>query len=269
MMETVEKFIAATAWEMEPVRAYGPLHICFALLGFALCAFAAWRLRDLGKKGSRRLVLGVGIFLALTEVYKQLFYCTYLWDGEYDWGVFPFHLCSVPMYFCLIAPLMRDGRLQRAMYSFMGCYNLLGGAISFAEPSGLIHCYWTLTLHAFIWHMTLVFVGLFLCFSGRAGREVSDYKAATKMFLSLCGLAFCMNLAFWELSGGEINAFFIGPRNSPIIVFETIAGHLGWYTATAVYIPAVCLGAYILFRFLNRIERTKMKQIALISDKKA
>ena len=78
-----------------------------------------------------------------------------------------------------------------------------------------------------------------------------------------------MNLAFWKLSNGEINAFFIGPRNSPIIVFETIAEHLGWYTATAVYIPAVCLGAYILFRFLNGIERTKMKQIALISDKKA
>lgn len=262
MMETLEKLMAATAWQMEPVKAYGPFHICFALLGFALCAFVAWRLRGLGEKGGRRLILAVGIFLALTEVYKQLFYCTYLWDGEYNWGIFPFHLCSVPMYLCLIAPLLRPGGLQKAMYSFMGCYNLLGGAISFAEPSGLIHSYWTLTLHAFVWHMMLVFVGLFLCFSGRAGREKADHKAATRMFLCLCAVAFGINLAFWRLSGGEINAFFIGPANSPIVVFETIAEHLGWYTATAVYIPAVCLGAYMIFRLLSHRKPIKITEHA-------
>lgn len=251
MVDTVQKLISATAWEMQPFKAYGPFHLTFTVAGFALCAFLAWRLRKLGDKGSKYLIFGVGLFLALTEVYKQMFYRICLWDGEYDWGIFPFHLCSVPMYLCIIAPFLKEGKLQKAMHSFMGCYNLLGGAISFAEPSGLIHNYWTLTLHAFIWHMLLVFVGLYLCFSGRAGREKSDYLAATKMFLLLCMVAFGLNLAFRELSGGAVNAFFIGPSDSPIIVFETISEYFGWYVSTAIYIPVVCFGAYIMFRLFG------------------
>ena len=258
MAEIIYNIISSTAWPMEPPKAYGLFHLSFMLLGFSLCAALAWRLRNT-RRGDC-IILGCGIFLALTEVYKQLFHCVYLWGGEYNWGIFPFHLCSVPMYLGIIAPLLRPGRLQGAMYSFMGCFNLLGGAISFFEPSGLMHSYWTLTLHAFIWHMMLVFMGLLLCFSGMAGSRTRDYKAAAGMFGALCVIAFAFNLAFRKLSGGGLNCFFIGPSDSPIIVFEAISQHLGWYMSTAVYIPAVCFGAYIIFRLFAVRDIIKIKE---------
>lgn len=258
MWETICKFISFTAWPMEPPKAYGVFHLSFMLVGFALCGILAWRLRNVRRGGY--IILGCGLFLALTEVYKQLFHCAYLWDGEYNWGIFPFHLCSVPMYLGIIAPLLRPGRLQKAMYSFMGCFNLLGGAISFFEPSGLIHSYWTLTLHAFIWHMMLVFMGLFLCFSGLAGRETKDFKAAMQMLMVLSVIAFGFNLAFRDLSDGALNCFFIGPSDSPIIVFDFISEHFGWYTSTLIYLPALCLGAYILFRLFAVRDIIKIKE---------
>ena len=153
--------------------------------------------------------------------------------------------------------------MRRSMYSFMGFFNLLGGGISFFEPSGLLHSYWTLTLHSCLWHMMLVFIGLYLCFSGRAGFTIGSYKSGAKMFLALCVAAFCINLLLRNISGGEVNMFFIGPSNNPIIVFSAIAEIVGWYAATAVYIPAVCLGAYMIFSAQSFLHKRRLKELQL------
>lgn len=251
MSELLDKWISATAWAITPPKAYGPFHLCFTIIGIAVCFLLAKRLASLSEKGNRRLLLSVGIFLIVTEIYKQLFYFYYLKGNNYDWGIFPFHLCSIPMYLCTIAPLLKSGRIQQSMYSFMMLYNLLGGGIAFAEPSGLLHPYLTLTIHAMVWHMLLVFVGFYLVFSGRGGSEISNYKSATKTFLVLCGIAFMINFLLQETAGANINMFFVGPGNSTIIVFKQISEIFGWFVSTALYIPVVCLGAYLLFLIIK------------------
>ena len=191
--------------------------------------------------------MGCGIFLTVTEIYKQLFYYFYIGGGNYQWWIFPFQMCSVPMYLCILAPLLKPGRVQKGMYNFMMIYNLLGGFMAFIEPSGIVHGYWTLTLHAFIWHMILVFVGLYLAMSNRGGKSMADYRSASVTFVCLCAVAFCINLLLRNVSGGSVNMFFVGPSNSSLIVFKTISENFGWYVSTALYIPTVCLGAFIIF----------------------
>ena len=137
-------------------------------------------------------------------------------------------------------------------------YNLLSGGISFLEPSGMLHAYPTLTAVSLIWHLMLVFVGLYLLFSGRGGYTKKDYWLSTWTFLSLCIIAFSLNLIFWKPSGGTINMFFIGPANSSIFVFKQIAERFGWYASTALYIPALCIGAYIIFLISTRIVHRRM-----------
>ena len=247
MDEFLDKLICATAWTMTEPAAYGPFHLIFAFVGLTVSILLARRLRKLGDKGNRILLLTCGFFLLISEVYKQLFYYYFMGEHSYQWWIFPFQLCSVPMYLCIIAPLLKPGKVQKGMYNFMMIYNLLGGFMAFVEPSGITHEYWTLTLHAFIWHMMLVFVGLYLAFSNRAGKTMADYKAASVTFLCLSVMAFCINLIFWNASEGTINMFFVGPRNSPLIVFEWIAETFGWYVSTALYLPVVCLGAFLFF----------------------
>ena len=139
-VDILDKFMQMTAWEMERPKSYGALHLSFMLIGFALCGFAAWKLRRVGDKANKAILLTVGIILALSEVYKQLFYTFVINPREgYTWWIFPFQLCSIPMYFCLIIPFLKKGKLQRALYNFTVAYNLLGGAIAFLEPSGLLH----------------------------------------------------------------------------------------------------------------------------------
>lgn len=247
MGDWLESIMAATAWEMTKPAAYGPFHLTFTALGVFLCILIARKLRHVSERGNQIVLFSVGMFLAVTEIYKQLFYTFYLEDHTYNFGIFPFQLCSVPMYLCLIAPFLKPGKIRDGMYHFMTTYNLLGGIMAFIEPSGIVHGYWTLTLHAFLWHMMLVFIGVYLIASGRFAKTRRNYYSATVTFLVLAVIAFSINLIFWEASNGRINMFFVGPRNSSLMVFKDISKRFGWYISTLLYIPTVCLGAFIVY----------------------
>jgi len=247
------EFLQLTAWPMVKPAAYGPFHLIFFFAGLAISVILAYLLRNTTEK-QNKIVLGcVGGFLLISEIYKQLFYTYVIGNGQYQWWIFPFQLCSIPMYFCLIAPFLKPGKVQKGMYHFMLAFNLMGGFIAFLEPSGLVHEYWSLTLHAFIWHMLLVFVGLYIGFSGRAGLKLKDYRYAVLTFCILCVIAFGLNLLLWNMPAatdnptGHINMFYIGPADSPLAVFKDICQTLGWYVNTPIYIACLCLAAFIFY----------------------
>ncbi|MDO4567339.1 MAG: YwaF family protein [Clostridia bacterium] len=241
------EFFELTAWPMEKPAPYGAFHLTFALVGLAVVVALAYALRRSDERRNRAVLLTVGVFLCVCELYKQLFYFYVIGAGSYQWWIFPFQLCSVPMYFCIIGGVLKDCRVRRAIYNFMLAFNLMGGFMALTEPSGLVHEYWTLTIHAFIWHITLVFVGLYLGFSKRAGLKLSDYKSTVLVFCALCLVAFGINLALREVSGASVNMFFIGPSISPIIVFKDIATRYGWYVNAPIYMLCACLGAFIFY----------------------
>lgn len=257
MLSALDNFFEANAWPMDKPPAYGAFHILYTLIGFTVCAITAWRLRNCSEKTAKWTLFTIGLVLALSEVYKQFFYFFVMMDNAYSWGDFPFQLCSVPMYFCLIAPWLKSGKLQRGMYSFMILYNLLGGAIAFTEPSGLLHDYWFLTMHALVWHMLLVFIGLFLCFSRRGAASIADYWGATWTFIGLCIIAFLLNCFVQFGLHEHMNMFFVGPGDSPLIVFKQFSQWFGWYINTLIYIPVVCIGAYIIFRIIHALQHRK------------
>lgn len=260
MAAYIDAFMHATAWAMEKPAAYGTFHLTYTFVGLAVSILLAWSLRNLSDRGNRIFLTAFGVFLVICEVYKQLFHFYYIEEHTYAWWIFPFQLCSVPMYLCLIAPWLKKGKLQRAMYSFMMTYNLLGGFMAFIEPSGISLTYWTLTLHAFTWHMSLIFIGLYLLFSKRGGLGREDFALSTKLFGVLCAIAFILNLALRQVSGGAVNNFYIGPSRSPLIIIKQISEMFGWYVGTILYIPAVILGAFLICLLLRRITRTKNKE---------
>ena len=263
-------FLRSTAWPMEPPKPYGWFHLGFVLIFGALSVILALRLSKASDKKFRAILAFCGFFLILTEVYKISFY-VYAIDeptpiGTFKWWVFPFQLCSVPMYFCLLGAFLPEGRFRRSALDFMAIFNLMSGAVAFTEPSGLNHEYWTLTLHAYIWHMMLVFVGLLIGFRPEMKWKIKTYWRAVIVFLCLAVLAFVINLVFWNAAQGDINMFYVGPARNPIIVFKTIAEKAGWYVCTPIYLFALCLGAFIFFLLMKGIcalrERRAAKKAA-------
>ena len=261
----IDAFMHATAWAMEKPAPYGAFHLTYTFVGLIVSILLAWKLRNLSDKGNRIFLTVCGVILVVFELYKQLFHFYYIKDHVYAWWIFPFQLCSVPMYLCLIAPWLKKGKVQRAMYCFMMTYNLLGGAMAFIEPSGIVLEYWTLTLHAFTWHMSLIFVGIYLFLSKRGGLSKEDFVLSTKLFGVLCLIAFVLNLALRKVSGGEVNNFYIGPTQSPLIIIKQISEICGWYVGTILYIPAVALGAFLICLLLRRIAKAINKEKELVA----
>ncbi len=255
--------LRSTAWPMTPPKAYGPFHLGFVFIFGALSVILAMRCSKLSDKKFRGVLLGCGLFLIITEIYKISFY-VYAIDepvdiGQFKWWVFPFQLCSVPMYFCLLGAFLPEGKFRRAILDFMAIFNLMSGAIAFTEPSGLIHSYWTLTLHAFIWHMMLVFIGLMIGFSKDMKWEKKTYLRSVYVFLGLALVAFCINLIFWKASNGDINMFYVGPKNNPIFIFKDIAKAYGMLVCTPIYLFALCLGAFIFYLLMKWINSNREK----------
>jgi hypothetical protein len=49
----------------------------------------------------------------------------------------------------------------------------------------------------------------------------------------------------------------VGPKNSSLAVFSWFAENFGWYVSTALYIPAVCLGTYVIYLPFRHYKRKK------------
>lgn len=215
----MRNFLEATAWTMEKPVPYGAFHLIATFVFLILTVFAAWRLRNADDKANRIILGTVGGFLLLTEVYKILFHIfvnPYNWSF---WGAFPFQLCSVPMYLSLFCAFCKNEKINSWLYEFMFAVNMFGAIMAFIEPSGINHGILTLTLHAYIWHMLLIFIGLYLFMSKRACMDKGSYKKAITVYLISCGVAQGFNLIF----GDKINCFYISPYvQSPLAVFKNI-----------------------------------------------
>lgn len=246
-MNFLYDLLACTALEMTEPKPYGLFHILFTLVGGAVSVYGAWRLRNADDRTHRAVLLTVGLALAVSEIYKQLFHTVYLNGGVYNWSILPYQLCSVPMYLCLLAPFL-SAEKQQTVYAFMCTYNLLGGLMSFLFPSGLCHPYWTLTLHAFGWHMLLVFLGMYLAVSGRMQWSGKTFAQATRLFLLLCAIAFGINCLLGPVSEWTVNMFYIGPPKTPQPVFKVIAEYMGQAIASVLYIGCIMIGAWLLMR---------------------
>ena len=246
-MQIVIRFLEWTAWEMTPPEPYGTFHLVFWLTGLPLALLAAFLLRKSTEKTNARLLFGIGLFLLLAELYKQLFYAFVVEDGQYRFDRIPFQLCSMPMYACLILPFLKPGKCRQALYTFTASFGFMGGFVSYFSPESMCLPYWTLTLHSFSWHMILVFIGLYLFFSGRAGNRLRDFPPAAAVYFCLCVVAFGINLLCYRCPGPDVNMFYVGPKPSPLVICRDIVARFGWAVNTVVYVSALTLCAFAFF----------------------
>ncbi|MBQ4612408.1 MAG: YwaF family protein [Clostridia bacterium] len=240
----MSELMQSTAWRMDMPARYGVFHWVFTAILLALTIFAAWRLRHTNEK-QNRVVLGVvGAFLLVTEVYKIAFHMTV---NPYDWeffGCFPFQLCSVPMYLCIVCALCKNERVNAWLYECMFAVNMFGGIMAFLEPSGIQHTYITLTVHAYVWHMMLVFVGFYLYASRRVCTQSRFCYKGIAVFLGTCVIAQVFNLVF----AGEVNCFYISPYvQSPLAVFKDIYAACGWVVNMVLFIFGLTIAATLVY----------------------
>lgn len=264
MRELVVQFLESTAWPMEVPETGSGLHMLMLIAGVP-AAVAAARLTatkyrketDEAEKDAKlvRILFFCALFLACSEVYKQLFLYEIVNRGKYDWWYFPFQLCSIPMYLGLLMPLLYRYGCKRSLTvccTFLQDFGLLGGIMALIEPSGLMHPYWILTLHGLIWHLCLVYMGCCCGFACLADRTYSGYLRTLPLFAFCCLIAEFINIGTHAF--GYTDMFYISPYEENVqMIFHQIAQKTGILAGNIIYLSAVMSGAFLLHVFFRKI----------------
>ena len=216
------------------------------LTGLTLSIILAWQAHKLSSKGQNRLLILLAVLFPLSELGKQ--FLLYVSNNcSYDWWYFPFQLCSMPMYllplYCLLPEKYRQARLTLA--NFLVDFGLLGGVFAFVDPSGMHYNLAVLTLHSYLWHFLMIFLGLFLIFTHKNSTCPKDFLLPGALFLMLVGIATSINIIFHTC--GSINMFYISPYYlMEQIVFRKIALFTGQTAGRLIYLASEILGAFLI-----------------------
>lgn len=203
-----------------------------------------------------RIFLICGLAMAASEIWKQLCLTFIVNSGHYYWWYFPFQLCSIPMYICLILPWTTSVRLRKVLLTFLMDFGLLGGIFTFFDTSGLHYPYPPLTVHSFTWHILLILLGLTAGLAVEGGCPWRDYGRCTALYGGACIIATILNMLFYRF--GAINMFYISPHYYMTqVIFKDIAASLGNTAGIFVYMAAILAGAAV-FHLLWRLARRHM-----------
>ena len=218
----------------------------------------------------------MGLILISTEIYKQiLFAYHYNFEGDYRWSLFPFQLCSIPMYTSAIMPLARNEKLRKSLFSFMALYGMLGGlSVTLYQSSVLTREDYSLDYQSIIWHFALIALGIYSAAYLNIGslsfkKSLKLYQYGTFAFLGFLILAEIINLlivlnhGYNEFTAGG-NMFYISMFmfNLDIPVLSTITSTCGWYVGFIGYTFVLMLGAFVIFSTYYGLNKLTLKILA-------
>jgi hypothetical protein len=197
------------------------------------------------------------------EVYKQLFLYYIVNNGAYDWWYFPFQLCSVPMYMCILLPLLHKAGVNSSL-TFLATYTFVGAAAALAVPEDFMRSYVTQTLHGFIWHGILLFICLTVVFSGMADLSLRGFGRATALFIVLCLVAVVINVLTEPIMASAYSQglvpnqyaamFYLNPFHlSPQPIVGTVQKSAGIPLGLALYVISIIAVSGLLDLLFRRL----------------
>lgn len=220
------------------------------LIGIGISAVAAWNMHRMTEEMYRRFLSVVGTAMFLSEIWKQWYLTFRLYGGHYNVWYFPFQLCSLPMYLYLLYAVIPEVWRKR-IDIFVMDFSLMGGLAAFLDPTGMQYSRWMLTVHSYLWHFLLIFLG---CLSGFRWVNKGNGKSVKASFREFVGtlpifgvsvvLAMFFNLTLWRF--GEISMFYLSPFEiSSQLVFRDIGEKAGIPAGNICYLLAMLMAALI------------------------
>jgi uncharacterized membrane protein YwaF len=196
MENKIVEVLNMTAWSMDTPYLFGAFHIAASLLATAFAVLAAvfFARRAEKKKDAGRILAVTGWLLVVLEVYKQCFLYFIVNDGAFDFWFFPFQLCSVPMYLCILLPYIKNS-MRAAFMTFMSGYTFVSAAATLVFPEDILRPYIPLTAHGFIWHGLLLFISLLIFLTGCPDASARGLRSAAVLFVILSVIALSINIA--------------------------------------------------------------------------
>ena len=235
------------AWPNGTPVLYGPFHIGMSLACLFLPFLLVFQDPLLSERECEKRLTAAGKLLVLLEVYKQLFLFFAVNDMHYDFWFFPFQLCSMGMYLSLLLPILSE-KQKRTVFTFLFDFSLPGAILALAFPADMLRESVSLTVHAFLWHAILIYLGLLVFRNRLVQADIRGYLSAAGLYIFLAFASVVLNLLLDPLCeyGKRPNLFYLSPlQESPQPVFHELSVQYGIVPEMILYVLS-----YLLFCFL-------------------
>lgn len=259
MKDLIMSILNMTAWRMDAPKLFGNFHFIASLAAAIIAVVFAVAVSKRKNIKTVRVLAIAGWILVILEIWKQLFLYHIVNSGAYDWWYFPFQLCSVPMYLCVLLPLMGK-HSRRTCLTFLGGYTFVSAAATLIYPEDILRSYTALTLHGFIWHGLLLLISLVVLLRGAADTSARGLLRAFGLFAVLCVIAVGINVlaeplmrAAPGLPHSWAAMFYLNPYHiSPQPLVGTIQKTAGIPAGLLLYSIAVAVAGSIAACLLNK-----------------
>ena len=217
-------------YEVSPSGIFSKGHLVLFLVTFVLVALALYLSRGMGTLAVRRTLRAVTLFLWVMELAKILF--VLLGTGSRNPNDFlPLYYCSITLYAGAFSSLAR-GSLRYAGDCFIATAGLVGGAVFLIFPTSTLPYYPAfhfLSLHSFLLHGAMVYLGLLLLLRGVYRPVWRDVRYPALLISAVCAPALVFNTVFDRVTGQEIaNLMFISKDtpDTPLTLVYRLTGPL-------------------------------------------
>lgn len=258
-MNAFEQFITALSWQFidgngQPyngVQPYGAFHLAFFAAGLLLAALMCIFLKDVRERTMRIILLSVGGFMVVLEIYKQLVMSFGNGVWSYNWSAFPFQFCATPMYAMLLAGLLKGGRLRDGLLAYLSTFNLAAGVCVFIFVGDVFSTSLIgVCVQTSVYHGLMIAVGAWLMrWNRRRGATMQNWIWALVAFFGFEAIALSLNFTINTLVGaGTVDLYFIAyGGTSPIPVVGVLRENLPYFAYLAIYNVGFVVGSTCVY----------------------
>jgi len=259
-MNFVEKIIYALQATMNEPTAFGWFHLLWIFLTI-ISIFILYKLKNRYSEKQLKTVLFIYGFVAfLLEIIKQIIWSFNYENGivtwDYPWYIFPFQLCTTPIYVSLICAFLKDNKLRKSLLSYLSFVTILGGITTILMPDSCFVETIEVNIHTMWLHCGSLVVSIYLVMCKEVELNIKNLKRAIIVFLGFVLIAQFMNILVYHLNiigDGSFNMFYISPYfETDLPVFKQIQQNVPFIVYLLTYIIGISLGASIIY-FIEKL----------------
>lgn len=235
--------------------AYGAFHILFLMLTvFGVALVFKFTHPNINKKTKLTILITILVVMFLGELYKEYDYYRHGLTGiavvnEFPWCTFPWQFCDTPVYILFLTLIIPSERFKKIGYTYLLCFGFIVGFAVMVSPSSAFTDRLFVSMQTMIHHGLMIVLSMFILRTKIYG-TFKDYKWASLILLSFIWVAFVLNIALHELSGGVIECFYINPKiptRFPVLdKIQQFSYVLFFITYTSLFLG---LGVFFYFLF--------------------
>ena len=179
--------------EAKALGMYSPAYLAAVFVCMVGTVLALVFSRKMRKETVRKIVIGIGIFLWITEFGKMLFVgLTY---GLKEVEFFPLYFCSMFMYASVLT-CFKNKSLQTTANAFIFFGGIVGAVTFFCFPTAVIPYYplfHYMTVRTLVYHSLMIYTGVLIVITGYYKPQLKHFKEYAIFLWITFSLAFIFN----------------------------------------------------------------------------